>query len=46
MPPDGKTHNHIDHILIDKKGIQVYLISETSRQQIVILLVVEKFERD
>jgi hypothetical protein len=32
--PDGKTHNQIDHVLID---IQIYLMSDRSGQQIVIL---------
>jgi hypothetical protein len=34
--PDGRTHNQIDHILIDDV-IQVYLISDHSGQMIVIL---------
>jgi hypothetical protein len=34
--PDGNTHNQIDHILIGE-GIQVYLMSDHSWQQIVIL---------
>jgi hypothetical protein len=34
--PDGKMHNRIDHILIGD-GIQVYLMSDCSGQQIVIL---------
>jgi hypothetical protein len=33
--PDGNTHNQIDHILIGE-GIQVYLMSDNSGQQIVI----------
>jgi hypothetical protein len=35
-PPDGRTHNQIDHILI-RDNIQVYLMSDHSGQQIVIL---------
>jgi hypothetical protein len=35
--PDGKTHSQIDYILIDRRGIQVYLISDCSEQQIVTL---------
>jgi hypothetical protein len=34
--PDGMTHNQIDHILIGD-GIQVYLMSDRSGQQTVIL---------
>jgi hypothetical protein len=34
--PDGKTHNQIDHILIED-GIQVYLMSDLSEGLIVIL---------
>jgi hypothetical protein len=29
--PDGKTHNHTDHILTD--GIQVYLMSDLSMER-------------
>jgi hypothetical protein len=32
--PDGKTHNKIEHILLDSPGIQVYLMSDHSGQQI------------
>jgi hypothetical protein len=35
-PPEGNTHNEIDHILI-KDGIQVYLISDFSEELSVIL---------
>jgi hypothetical protein len=34
--PDGKTHNQIDHILI-RDSIQVYLMSDHSGEQVVIL---------
>jgi hypothetical protein len=37
--PDGKTHNQIDHILIED-GIQVYLMSDLSEGLIVILTTV------
>jgi hypothetical protein len=46
--PDGKTHNQIDHILIGD-GIQVYLMFNRSRQQIVILTTIwwwQKLGRD
>jgi hypothetical protein len=36
MSPDGKIHNQIEHIMIGK-GIRVYLMSNNSGQQIVIL---------
>jgi hypothetical protein len=36
-PPDGKTHNQIDHILWRGDSIKVYLMSDHSGQQIVIL---------
>jgi hypothetical protein len=36
--PDGKTHNQIDHILID--SIQVYLMSHCSGEYTVILTTV------
>jgi hypothetical protein len=33
--PDGKTHNQIDHVLIDGDGIRVYLMSDVSEGLIV-----------
>jgi hypothetical protein len=33
--PNGKTHNQIDHILIDREGIQEYLMSNLSEGLIV-----------
>jgi hypothetical protein len=45
--PDGKTHIQIDHILID--SIQVYLMSDCSGKQIVILTTIlwwQKLGRD
>jgi hypothetical protein len=36
MSPDGNSHNHIHHILIED-SIQVYLMFDHSGQQIVIL---------
>jgi hypothetical protein len=46
-PPDGKTHNQIDHILIED-GVQVYLMSDLSGQQIMILIIWwwQKLERN
>jgi hypothetical protein len=35
--PDGKTHNQIDHLLRDRRRIQIYLMSGHSWQQIVTL---------
>jgi hypothetical protein len=46
--PDGKSHNQIDHILIGE-GIQVYLMTSYSGQQIVLLTTVrwrQKLGRD
>jgi hypothetical protein len=37
MSPDGKTHNQVDHILVDSKSIQIYLMFNHTWQQIVIL---------
>jgi hypothetical protein len=36
--PDGKTHNQIDHILVDRQGIPMYLMFDHTGQQIVILI--------
>jgi hypothetical protein len=47
--PDGKMHKQTDHILMDGDGIQVYLMSEHSGQQIVILTTIwwwQKLWRD
>jgi hypothetical protein len=30
--PDGKPHNQIDHILVDKEGIRMYLMFDHSEQ--------------
>jgi len=35
---DGKTHNQIDHILIDRDGIRVYSMYDLSRELTVILI--------
>jgi hypothetical protein len=35
--PDGRTHNQIHHILIDRRDIQVCLMPDDSGQQIAIL---------
>jgi hypothetical protein len=35
--PEGKSHNQIDHVLIDIDDIEVYLMSDISGQQIVML---------
>jgi endonuclease/exonuclease/phosphatase family metal-dependent hydrolase len=35
--PHGKTHNRIDHVLIDRNIIQMYLMSDLSEGLIVIL---------
>jgi hypothetical protein len=38
--PDGKYHNKIVHIMIAGDGIYVYLVSDHSGQQIVILITI------
>jgi hypothetical protein len=46
--PDGKTHNHIDHFLIDEV-IRVYLMFDHSGQQTVIVTIIwwwQKLGRD
>jgi hypothetical protein len=46
---DGKTHNQIDHIMIDSKGIQVYLMFDHTEQQVVIVTTIwwwQKLGRD
>jgi hypothetical protein len=38
--PDGKTHNQIYHVLTDKSGIQMYLMSDTLKELTVILIII------
>jgi hypothetical protein len=38
--PDGKTHNQIDHILIDRNSIQVYLMSDLSDELIATVTII------
>jgi hypothetical protein len=47
--PDGKTHTQIGHILVDRAGIQMYLMFNHTGQQIVILTTIwwwQKLGRD
>jgi exonuclease III len=39
-PPEGNTHNQIDHVLVDKNGTQVHLMSDLSEGLTVILTAV------
>jgi hypothetical protein len=38
--PDGETHNQIDHVLIDRKRIQVHLMSNHSEGLIVTVTII------
>jgi hypothetical protein len=38
--PDGKTHNHIYHVLADKSGIQMYFMTDILEELTVILIII------